>query len=181
MIFAMRISITASAYRKAAAPEAQDRRKTMSEISAGTAAPDFELPDQHGNTVRLSNYRGKNATVVYFYPKDETAGCTAEACKFRDDFEKFSDAGAVVFGISDDSSESHRDFAANHRLPFQLLSDKGGTVRKLYGVKKTLGLIPGRVTFVIDRDGIVRHTFSSQSNPERHVDEALAALTAVRG
>src|SRR5215469_11228525 len=148
----------------------------MSEIAAGTAAPDFELVDQHGKTVRLSDYRGKNATVVYFYPKDETAGCTAEACKFRDDFEKFSDAGAVVFGVSDDSPESHLSFASNHRLPFQLLSDSGGAVRKRYGVKKTLGVIPGRVTFVIDREGIVRHTFSSQMDAVRHVDEALAAL-----
>ncbi len=143
-----------------------------------TPAPDFALPDQNGKTVRLSDYLGKYAVVVYFYPKDETAGCTAEACKFRDDFEKFSDAGAVVLGISDDSPESHKSFAANHRLPFQLLSDTDGAVRKLYGVKKTLGLIPGRVTFVIDRDGIVRHSFSSQMDAERHVDEALAALTA---
>jgi peroxiredoxin len=157
------------------------RLTAMSTIPNGTSAPDFELPDQHGKAVRLSDYRGKSPTVVYFYPKDETPGCTAEACKFRDDFEKFSDAGAVVFGISDDSPESHLSFASNHRLPFQLLSDTDGTVRKLYGVKKTLGVIPGRVTFVIDRDGIVRHTFSSQSDPERHVDEALAALAASRG
>lgn len=150
----------------------------MPTITSGTAAPDFELSDQHGKTVRLSDYRGKSAAVVYFYPKDETAGCTAEACRFRDDFEKFSDAGAVVFGISDDSPESHKSFAANHRLPFQLLSDTGGAVRKRYGVKKTLGVIPGRVTFVIDREGIVRHTFSSQMDAERHVDEALAALGA---
>lgn len=150
----------------------------MSTISNGTPAPDFALSDQHGRTVRLSDYRGKSATVVYFYPKDETAGCTAEACRFRDDFEKFSDMGAVVFGISDDSPESHLSFAANHRLPFQLLSDKGGAVRKLYGVKKTLGVIPGRVTFVIDREGIVRHVFSSQMDAEKHVDEALTALAA---
>jgi peroxiredoxin Q/BCP len=150
----------------------------MPTISNGTPAPDFALPDQHGKTVRLSDYRGKSAAVVYFYPKDETAGCTAEACKFRDDFEKFSDAGAVVIGISDDSTESHQRFASNHRLPFTLLSDTGGAVRKLYGVKKTLGVIPGRVTFVIDREGVVRHVFSSQMDAERHVDEALAALAA---
>ena len=153
----------------------------MATISNGTSAPDFELSDQHGKTVRLSEYRGRSPAVVYFYPKDETAGCTAEACKFRDDFEKFSDAGAVVFGISDDSPESHKSFAANHRLPFQLLSDTGGAVRKLYGVKKTLGVIPGRVTFVIDREGIVRHVFSSQMDAERHVDEALAALAMTAG
>jgi peroxiredoxin Q/BCP len=146
----------------------------------GTPAPDFELPDQNGKTVRLRDYRGKSPAVVYFYPKDETAGCTAEACKFRDDFENFSDAGAVVMGISGDSPESHKSFAANHRLPFLLLSDTDGAVRKLYGVRKTLGLIPGRVTFVIDRDGIVRHVFSSQADPARHVEEALAALAATR-
>jgi peroxiredoxin Q/BCP len=153
----------------------------MSEISQGMAAPDFDLADQRGKRVRLSDYRGEKAVVVYFYPKDDTGGCTAQACRFRDDFEKFSEAGAVVIGISDDSTDSHERFASKYRLPFTLLSDKGGVVRKLYGVKKTLGLIPGRVTFVIDREGVVRHTFSSQSDPTRHVDEAIAALAAARG
>jgi thioredoxin-dependent peroxiredoxin len=145
----------------------------------GTAAPDFELPDQHGNLVRLSRYRGTRPVVIYFYPKDDTGGCTIEASGFRDDFEKFQAAGAEVMGISNDSTESHLRFAAKYKLPFTLLSDKGGRVRKLYGVKKTLGVIPGRVTFVIDRTGIVRHGFSSQSKPARHVVEALAALAAL--
>jgi peroxiredoxin Q/BCP len=145
----------------------------------GTAAPDFELPDQHGNLVRLSRYRGTRPVVIYFYPKDDTGGCTIQACGFRDDFEKFQAAGAEVMGISNDSTESHLRFAAKYKLPFTLLSDKGGRVRKLYGVKKTLGVIPGRVTFVIDRTGIVRHGFSSQSKPARHVVEALAALAAL--
>jgi peroxiredoxin Q/BCP len=148
----------------------------MPAIKNGTPAPDFELPDQHGNLVRLSQYRGRNAVVVYFYPKDDTTGCTIEACRFRDDFEKFRVTGAEIIGISDDSTESHRRFASKYQLPFTLLSDKGGRVRKLYGVKKTFGVIPGRVTFVIDRDGIVRHVFSSQSSPARHVEEALVAL-----
>ncbi len=145
-------------------------------IVNGSAAPDFELPDQHGNSVRLSQYRGRSPVVVYFYPKDDTSGCTVEACAFRDDFEKFQATGAQVIGISDDSTESHGRFAAKYKLPFILLSDKGGRVRKLYGVKKTFGVIPGRVTFVIDRNGIVRHTFSSQSSPGRHIEEALIAL-----
>jgi len=145
----------------------------------GTAAPDFELPDQHGNLVRLSRYRGTRPVVIYFYTKDDTGGCTIEASGFRDDFEKFQAAGAEVMGISNDSTESHLRFAAKYKLPFTLLSDKGGRVRKLYGVKKTLGVIPGRVTFVIDRTGIVRHGFSSQSKPARHVVEALAALAAL--
>jgi thioredoxin-dependent peroxiredoxin len=148
----------------------------MSAIANGMPAPDFELPDQHGNLVRLSQYRGRNAVVVYFYPKDDTTGCTIEACRFRDDFEKFRVTGAEIIGISDDSTESHGRFASKYHLPFTLLSDKGGRVRKLYGVKKTFGVIPGRVTFVIDREGIVRHVFSSQSSPARHVEEALVAL-----
>jgi peroxiredoxin Q/BCP len=148
----------------------------MPSIVNGTPAPDFELPDQHGKLVRLSQFRGKNAVVVYFYPKDDTSGCTIEACRFRDDFEKFRMTGAEILGISDDSTESHDRFASKYSLPFTLLSDKGGRVRKLYGVKKTFGVIPGRVTFVIDRQGIVRHVFSSQSSPARHVEEALMAL-----
>ena len=148
----------------------------MPQPTNGTPAPDFELPDQHGNLVRLSQYRGRNAVVVYFYPKDDTTGCTIEACRFRDDFEKFRVTGAEIIGISDDSTESHARFASKYHLPFTLLSDKGGRVRKLYGVKKTFGVIPGRVTFVIDREGIVRHVFSSQSSPARHVEEALVAL-----
>ncbi len=148
----------------------------MPAIATGTPAPDFELPDQHGEFVRLSRFRGKGPVVLYFYPKDDTTGCTIEACRFRDDFEKFRVTGAEILGISDDSTESHGRFASKYHLPFTLLSDKGGAVRKLYGVKKTFGVIPGRVTFVIDRQGIVRHVFSSQSSPARHVEEALMAL-----
>lgn len=145
-------------------------------IGNGTLAPDFELPDQFGSLVRLSQYRGTRSVVIYFYPKDDTGGCTIQACGFRDHFEKLRAAGAEVIGISDDSTESHLKFASKYRLPFTLLSDRGGRVRKLYGVKKTLGVIPGRVTFVIDRDGVIRHVFSSQAKPAQHVEEALAAL-----
>ncbi len=152
----------------------------MPALKNGAPAPDFELPDQHGRPVRLSQYRGVSPVVVYFYPKDDTSGCTVEACKFRDDFEKFQITGAEIVGISDDSVESHTRFASKHRLPFTLLSDKGGRVRKLYGVKKTFGIVPGRVTFVIDRQGILRHSFSSQSSPARHVEEALVALALTR-
>jgi peroxiredoxin Q/BCP len=150
----------------------------MTELKAGDPAPDFELPDQEGNLVRLRQFRGKSAVVVYFYPKDDTSGCTIEACGFRDDYARFKAAGAEVLGISGDSGASHRAFAAKFNLPFTLLSDAGGRVRKLYGVKKTLGILPGRATYVIDRDGIVRHVFSSQSQPAKHVEEALRALSA---
>jgi thioredoxin-dependent peroxiredoxin len=146
-------------------------------LMIGNNAPDFELPDQQGIPVRLSHFRGKSAVVVYFYPKDDTGGCTAEACGFRDDFEKFQEAGAEVIGISDDSTQSHGRFVSKYKLPFTLLSDSRGQVRKMFGVKKTFGIIPGRVTFVIDLAGVIRHTFDSQSQPARHVEEALKALT----
>jgi thioredoxin-dependent peroxiredoxin len=149
----------------------------MRQLAIGGLAPDFELPDQHGTLVRLSCYREKNPVVVYFYPRDDTSGCTAEACRFRDDFPRFQTSGVTVLGISSDSPESHARFAAKYKLPYTLLSDKAGHARKLFGVRKTFGLVPGRVTFVIDREGIVRHIFSSQSNPARHVEEALAAIS----
>jgi peroxiredoxin Q/BCP len=114
--------------------------------------------------------------VLYFYPKDDTPGCTKEACTFRDQYQDFQDAGAAVLGVSSDSSESHRKFAAKHRLPFTLLADRGGQVRKRYGVPATLGLLPGRVTFVIDAAGVVRHVFNSQLDATRHVGEALGVL-----
>lgn len=142
----------------------------------GMKAPDFELPDAAGKPVRLSQYRGVNPVVVYFYPKDDTSVCTKQACGFRDDFAKFRSAGAVILGISDDSGESHAAFSAKYKLPFTLLSDKGGRVRKLYGVNRMFGLLPGRVTFVIDREGVVRHVYSALFESERHVQEALAAL-----
>ena len=145
-------------------------------MTPGSPAPDFELPDQNGNAVRLSQFRGKSPVVLYFYPKDDTKGCTIEACAFRDDTPQFEAKGAVVIGVSDDSTQSHGKFAAKYNLGFILLSDKGGKVRKLYGVKKVLGIIPGRVTFVIDREGIVRHVFSSSIDFAGHVREALAAL-----
>jgi peroxiredoxin Q/BCP len=148
----------------------------MSELKAGMSAPDFELPDQNGQLVRLSQFRGQRAVVVYFYPKDDTGGCTAEACRFRDEFAQFRAVNAEILGISSDSSESHAKFAAKYNLPFTLLSDKGGLVRKLYGVKKTLGIIPGRATYIVDRDGILLHVFSSQLEPVRHITEALSAL-----
>ena len=150
----------------------------MPALSPGTIAPDFELPDAAGKPVRLSQYRGKNAVVVYFYPKDDTAVCTKQACSFRDHFAEFEGAGAVILGISDDSVASHAAFAAKYGLPFLLLSDWGGRVRKLFGVAKRFGILPGRVTFVIDRDGVVRHVYSGLGESDRHVMEALGALAS---
>ena len=145
-------------------------------IQVGDTAPDFELKTHDGRTVRLSDYRSKQPVVLYFYPKDDTPGCTTEACTFRDQYEDFKASGAEVIGISSDGAESHRKFIEKHNLPFILLCDEGGQLRKQYGVPATLGLLPGRVTFVIDRDGIVRHVFSSQLRAARHVAESLAVL-----
>jgi peroxiredoxin Q/BCP len=144
-------------------------------VKVGERAPDFTLPDANGKDVRLADFAGR-PVVLYFYPKDDTPGCTKEACTFRDQYQDFQDAGAPVLGVSSDSSESHRKFAAKHRLPFTLLADRGGQVRKRYGVPATLGLLPGRVTFVIDGAGVVRHVFNSQLDATRHVKEALHVL-----
>ena len=142
-------------------------------IQVGDKAPDFTLPSQAGEQVRLSDRLGERIVVLYFYPKDETVGCTKEACAFRDSYEVFAEAGAEVIGVSSDSVDKHAAFAGHHELPFTLLSDLGGQVRKSYAVPATLGLLPGRVTYVIDRAGTVRHVFSSQTNISRHVNDAL--------
>jgi peroxiredoxin Q/BCP len=145
-------------------------------VQVGDLAPDFTLPGQKNKTVSLHDYLGKRAIVLYFYPKDNTPGCTAEACAFRDSYEVFKEAGAEVIGVSADSESSHEQFATKHRLPFILLSDSDGTVRKRYGVSSMFGLLPGRVTYIIDKQGIVRHIFSSQFTPEKHITEALKTL-----
>jgi thioredoxin-dependent peroxiredoxin len=142
-------------------------------IGVGDKAPDFTLPAQSGEQVRLGDRLGERVVVLYFYPKDNTPGCTAEACAFRDSHEVFTDAGAEVIGISSDPVDKHAAFAGRHNLPFTLLSDRGGQVRKRYGVPAVLGLLPGRVTYVIDRQGTVRHVFNSMTNIDQHVAAAL--------
>ncbi|MBD2299882.1 peroxiredoxin [Nostoc sp. FACHB-87] len=145
-------------------------------VKVGDIAPDFTLPAQNGTTVSLKDYRGQKAVVLYFYPKDDTPGCTAESCAFRDQYEVFKDAGAEVIGVSGDSSESHQKFAAKYNLPFILLSDKGDQVRKQYGATAAFGLFPGRVTYVIDQQGVVQYVFDSMLNFQGHVTEALKTL-----
>jgi len=149
-------------------------------LAAGAPAPEFTLEDQNGKRVSLADFKGRRNVVVYFYPKDDTPGCTKEACAFRDDFSDFTDAGAEVIGISSDSPASHLAFAAKHELPFTLLSDSDGVVREAFGVPATLGLLPGRVTYVIDKQGVIRHAFNSQLSPARHVAEALQVLGRLR-
>jgi peroxiredoxin Q/BCP len=148
-------------------------------VKAGDTAPDFSLPTQSGTLVSLKDFVGKKAIVLYFYPKDDTPGCTAESCAFRDSYQVFQDAGAEVIGISADSPESHTKFAAKHQLPFTLLSDTGNQVRKLFGVPSTLGLLPGRVTYVIDKQGVVRNVFNSQFNFKAHIEAALKTLNEI--
>lgn len=148
-------------------------------VAVGDHAPDFTLPDQTGKPVRLSDLLGERIVVLYFYPKDDTPGCTAEACSFRDSYQTFKDAGAEVVGVSSDSEESHQAFAAKYHLPFVLLSDADGALRKRYGVPTSFGMFPGRVTYVIDRQGVVRHIYSSQMQAERHITEAINSLQAM--
>jgi len=145
-------------------------------IQAGDKAPDFILPSQTGEPVRLSDRLREHSVVLYFYPKDETRGCTAEACAFRDSYEVFAEAGAEVIGVSSDSVDKHAGFAGHHKLPFTLVSDQRGAVRKSYGVPAALGVLPGRVTYVIDRTGTVRHVFNSMMNIGRHIDDALTVV-----
>lgn len=143
----------------------------MANLQAGDKMPDTTLIGAEGPT-QLRDKIGK-PLVVYFYPKDETYGCTKEACSFRDQYEDFVSAGADVIGVSRDDAASHAKFKDHHRLPFTLLSDPGGKVAADWGVKTTLGILPGRVTFVFDKDGVVRHRFESAVRFGKHVDEAL--------
>jgi len=145
-------------------------------VKVGDVAPDFKLPSNVRGDVTLSDFRGKKSVVLYFYPKDETSGCTKEACAFRDTYKEFEEQGAEVLGVSSDTVDSHKKFAARHSLSFPLLSDSDGNVRKAYGVPSTLGFLPGRVTYVIDKQGIVRSIFNSQIHPEHHIAEALKVL-----
>ena len=145
-------------------------------IQEGDTIPNFTLPSQTGQMIESKELLGEKAIVLYFYPKDDTPGCTTESCAFRDSYTMFQDAGAEVIGISADTPESHSKFAAKHQLPFILLSDTGNQVRKLFGVPSTFGVLPGRVTYVIDPQGVVRKIFNSQLNFKGHVEESLKAL-----
>lgn len=149
------------------------------EVLVGDKAPDFILPSQMGDNVMLSEYFGKKNIVLYFYPKDESLGCTRQACSFRDNYEVLTNLGAEVLGVSGQSIESHKSFAGHYGLPFILLSDADNKVRKLYGVHSTMGILPGRVTYIIDKKGVVRHIFSSQTQTEKHVQEAIQVLKQI--
>ena len=150
-------------------------------VKVGDIAPDFTLSSQTGSSVSLKDFRGQKNVIVYFYPKDDTPGCTTQACAFRDSYEVFKDAGAEVIGISEDPQQSHEKFAAKYQLPFTLLSDTGNKVRQLYGVPATLWIMPGRVTYAIDKQGVVKHIFDSMLDFKGHVAESLKTLESIKG
>jgi peroxiredoxin Q/BCP len=150
-------------------------------IRVGDHAPDFSLEAHTGQRVVLAEFRGQRVVVLYFYPKNDTAVCTREACTFRDHYAEFVQAGAVVLGVSSDSVESHKAFAGRHHVPFLLLADTDGSLRRAYGVARSLGILPGRVTYVIDKEGVVRHIFNSQLSADRHVAEALDMVRQLAG
>ncbi len=145
-------------------------------LSKGDLIPDITLEDQDEKMVNLSDYKG-NPLVIYFYPKDNTKVCTAQACGFRDNYEDFKNAGAEVIGISGDSTRSHKKVSNKRKLPFILLSDPKKKALKAFKVPTGLfGLIPGRVTFVVDKEGKIAHTFRADFNADRHIKEALKVL-----
>lgn len=149
-------------------------------IQIGDACPIFTLKNQHHEDFSIESVLGQKILVIYFYPKDDTPGCTAEACSFRDRYEDFKDLGCEVIGISSDSVKKHADFAAKHRLSFTLLADTDKRVRKAFGVPSNfLGLIPGRVTYIIDRKGIVRHIHNSLTKATTHIQESINAVKSL--
>jgi thioredoxin-dependent peroxiredoxin len=148
-------------------------------LRVGDKAPDFTLPSQSGQPVRLSALTAERVVVLYFYPADDTPGCTKESCSFRDHYDVFKDAGAEVIGVSKDSVASHTAFASKYRLPFTLLSDADGAVHAQYGARTLGGLMPRRVTFVIDRQNTIQHVFNAMFQAEQHVTDALGVIQSL--
>lgn len=141
----------------------------------GDAIPDIAMETPEGGSVKPSDFAGSKL-VIFFYPKDDTPGCTMEACAFRDSYSDIQALGAEVWGVSGDSAGSHERFAQRHNLPFPLLVDGGNRLRQAFGVPSVLGLLPGRVTYVIDGEGVIRHVFNNLLDGPAHRREALAAL-----
>lgn len=146
-------------------------------LQVGDKIPNFTAKDSNGNDFESDSIIGKNAVVLYFYPKDNTPGCTTQACSFRDQYEVFKDLGAEVIGVSGDSVASHIKFIHKYNLPFVLLSDSDKKIRSLFGVKTNLfGLLPGRVTYVIDQNGIIQFIFDGMK-ASNHIPKAIEMIT----
>jgi len=152
----------------------KNENKNMKKIEVGDPIPSITLKNENGVEVNINNI--KKPLIIYFYPKDETPGCIKEACKFRDEFQSFVDLGVQVFGISGDSSASHKKFKEKYHLPFTLLADSNNEVRKEFGVPKSLLFLPGRVTYIVNEKGIVTYMFNSQFGAEKHIENALEFL-----
>jgi peroxiredoxin Q/BCP len=148
-------------------------KKTV--LAIGDKMPSFKLQNQEGKWLDSSSFNGA-PLVVYFYPKDDTPGCTKEACSFRDNYEKFKENNVEVVGISADAIESHKDFVAKYNLPFILLTDSNRSVHKAFGVEKKLGVFTARITFIVDAKGKIINIFEDNINAEKHIEEALKAL-----
>jgi peroxiredoxin Q/BCP len=160
-------------------PASQGTPASAGTLTVGALAPDFSALDQHARPFRLSEQRGR-PVVVFFYPRDFTPACTAQSCAFRDAYAELAGTGAVVVGVSGDSDESHAKFAARHALPYALISDADGSIRKAWGVPRSaFGLLPGRVTYVLDATGVVRMVFSSQLRAGEHAQRALRAVASL--
>lgn len=144
-------------------------------LKVGDTVPHFTAKDSNGSIFDSSNYIGKQPLVIYFYPKDDTPGCTVEACSFRDSYQDFKDLGAEVIGISSDSVESHIQFKSKFSLPFILLSDHDKKLRKLFGVENNFLIFPGRETYVVDANGIIKMKFNSVA-AKSHISKALEIL-----
>jgi thioredoxin-dependent peroxiredoxin len=148
-------------------------------LKVGDLIPVFTAKDTNGNDFHSEKYIGQKAMVIYFYPMDNTPGCTAQACSFRDQYEDFTDLGAEVIGISSDSQKSHENFVSKHNLPFILLSDVDKKLRKLFGVPAGMfGLLPGRVTYVADQKGKIIMIFDSMM-ATKHISKALEAIKKI--
>ena len=148
-------------------------------LQIGNQIPNFSLLDQFGKPRTNIDCKGQSL-VLFFYPKDDTPGCTAEACGFRDKYELFKILGSVVWGVSSDNKASHLKFAEKNKLPFPLLCDEDNFLRKQLGVPKVLGILDGRVTYIIDSQGIIRHIFKDLLNGPQHVTEALSVLEGMK-
>ncbi len=146
-------------------------------LKEGDKIPGFSAIDTNGNLFNIDSVLGNKPIVIYFYPKDNTPGCTVQACSFRDQYQDFVDLGAEVIGVSSDSVISHQKFSDAHNLPFILLSDNNQVIRNSFGVPSgLLGLIPGRVTYVVDKKGIIKMIFDSSLMPAKHIAKALEAI-----